>query len=83
MEEITMATRFLGTESKLQTETAAAMSAKLAADAKGKGANGMKRGDSKFSAIQNEGAKVKRDVLSPWETYVHALLFSNEAAYVN
>ena len=39
--------------------------------------------DSKFSAIQNEGQTVTRKVLTPWETYVQALLFSNEAAYVN
>jgi hypothetical protein len=34
-------------------------------------------------AIQNEGAYVMRKPLTPWETYVHALLLSNEAAYVN
>ena len=33
--------------------------------------------------IQNPGARVERRPLTPWETYVQALLFSNEAAYVN
>ncbi len=33
--------------------------------------------------IQNEGTRVERKPLTPWETYVQALLFSNEAAYVN
>ena len=33
--------------------------------------------------IQNQGARVERKPLTPWETYVQALLFSNEAAYVN
>jgi hypothetical protein len=33
--------------------------------------------------IQNEGSRVERKPLTPWETYVQALLFSNEAAYVN
>ncbi len=35
------------------------------------------------AAIQNEGTRVARTPLTPWETYVQALLFSNEAAYVN
>ena len=35
------------------------------------------------AAIQNEGSRVLRAPLTPWETYVQALLFSNEAAYVN
>jgi hypothetical protein len=34
-------------------------------------------------AIQNEGEMVERKPLTPWETYAQALLFSNEAAYVN
>jgi hypothetical protein len=35
------------------------------------------------AAVVNEGNLVKRSVLSPWETLVQALLFSNEAAYLN
>jgi hypothetical protein len=41
------------------------------------------RNDQRFSAVKNEGDRVERKPLTPWETYVHALLFSNEAAYVN
>jgi hypothetical protein len=33
--------------------------------------------------IQNAGDKVDRRPLTPWETYAQALLFTNEAAYVN
>lgn len=36
-----------------------------------------------YKAIQNEGSYVVRKPLTPWETYTQALLFSNEAAYVN
>ncbi len=35
------------------------------------------------AAIQNEGEMVQRVAFSPWETLVQALLFSNEATYVN
>ena len=83
MQEITMANKFILTEAKLQAEVAAAIGAKTASSGKGKPGNGMRNGDSKFSAIQNEGSMVTRKVLSPWETYVQVLLFSNEAAYVN
>ncbi len=34
-------------------------------------------------AIQNDGTYVMRKPLTPWETFAHALLLSNEAAYVN
>ena len=82
MNEIQMGSQFILTETKNQAQAVAEIAAK-SASAKGK-PTGMKgRGDSKFSAIQNEGLTVARKVLSPWETYVQALLFSNEAAYVN
>jgi hypothetical protein len=35
------------------------------------------------SQIVNEGSVVDRVRLSPWETLVQSLLFSNEVAYVN
>jgi hypothetical protein len=35
------------------------------------------------AAIKNDGFRVSRRPLNPWETYAQALLFSNEAAYVN
>jgi len=39
--------------------------------------------NDQFRAIRNEGDYVERKPLDFWETYVHALLLSNEAAYVN
>jgi len=42
-----------------------------------------KRDNDAKRAVQNEGNIVKRDVLTPWESYAHALLFANEAIYVN
>ncbi len=53
--------------------------AKLA-DKKAKAAQNSKLNTA---AIQNEGEMVQRVAFSPWETLVQALLFSNEAAYVN
>jgi len=35
------------------------------------------------AAIRNDGFRVARRPLNQWETYAQALLFSNEAAYVN
>ena len=35
------------------------------------------------AAIRNEGFRVSRRALNAWETYAQALIFSNEAAYVN
>jgi hypothetical protein len=42
-----------------------------------------KRDNDAKRAVQNEGDIVKREPLKPWEAYAHALLFANEAAYVN
>ena len=83
MTEVQMAMKFLQIEAKNQGEAAAQIEAKTASAGKSKNGGGKGRMDSKFSAIQNEGQTVTRKVLTPWETYVHALLFSNEAAYVN
>ncbi|RYD70333.1 MAG: DUF1553 domain-containing protein [Verrucomicrobiaceae bacterium] len=44
--------------------------------------NMMNRNDG-AKAIQNEGKLVERRPLTDWETYAHALLFSNEMTYVN
>jgi cytochrome c553 len=38
---------------------------------------------NRFAAIQNEGKTVDRKPLTGWETFVHALLMSNEAEYIN
>jgi hypothetical protein len=39
--------------------------------------------DNGTAAIQNKGSIVERKPLTAWETYAHALLLSNEAAYIN
>ena len=41
------------------------------------------RGNDTMGAIQNEGTMIERKPLDMWETYVQALLLSNESAYVN
>jgi hypothetical protein len=43
---------------------------------------GRNRNDGR-AAIKNDGFRVSRRALNQWETYTQALLFSNEAAYVN
>jgi hypothetical protein len=42
-----------------------------------------KRDNDAKRAVQNKGEIVERKPLKPWEAYAHALLFANEAAYVN
>jgi cytochrome c553 len=42
-----------------------------------------KRDNDAKRAVQNKGDIVERKPLKPWEAYAHALLFANEAAYVN
>jgi hypothetical protein len=39
--------------------------------------------DNALSAIQNTGEMIERKPLTQWETFAHALLLTNEAAYVN
>ena len=56
--------------------------AKKNAEAQKKVEASRNRNDAK-KAIQNEGEIVERKPLTPWESYAHALLFANEAAYFN
>ena len=42
-----------------------------------------KRDNDAKRAVQNSGEIVERKPLKPWEAYAHALLFANEAIYVN
>ena len=84
--EIQMAMQFLGGENKAQPQIATPGpngkgGGKFAMNRPGQGKNGGKRDGMK--AIQNEGEIVERRPLTAWETYAQALLFSNEAAYVN
>jgi hypothetical protein len=79
------AVSFLLAEKKTQTETKAESvrmteDAKKMAERKLKSAMANKNGRA---AIVNEGELVERVAFSSWETLVQALLFSNEAAYIN
>jgi hypothetical protein len=85
--EIQMAMQFVAKETKNQPQLSPAEQ-KAGGDANGKlarrqtNAGGGKRYEG-TKAIQNEGDLVDRKPLTPWETYAQALLFSNEASYVN
>jgi hypothetical protein len=76
---------FLVTESKMQAavKTEASELNKTAAKTAQKNLKTSQAMNTARSAIVNEGELVQRVAFSPWETLVQALLFSNEAAYVN
>lgn len=38
---------------------------------------------NKFAALSNDGEKIERTPLNPWELYVQGLIFTNEFVYVN
>jgi len=87
--ETQLALAFVGHENKQETPefNAAAKelsdkAAKKVADSEKRDMEMMGRNDG-VRAIRNEGKYVERKPLTPWETYVQALLLSNEAAYVN
>lgn len=84
--EIATAYDFIGKE--LREEGRVAASAKdMVEKAAKKAADRAKRmgqmNNNGLAAIQNEGEMVERKPLTAWETYAHALLLSNEMAYVN
>ena len=84
-EEYEMAIKFISDENRKHAETVAA-SKELTANAQKavetQYNNMMNRNDG-TKAIQNEGKLIERKPLTPWETYAHALLFSNEMTYIN
>ncbi|MCE9609709.1 MAG: PSD1 and planctomycete cytochrome C domain-containing protein [Chthoniobacter sp.] len=80
--EIQMALKFVGSETKTSQDGVYNIDPKLTARVAAKKAEG-KKNASGTRAIQNEGDIVERKPLTPWETFTQALLFSNEAAYVN
>jgi len=84
-EEIQLAVRFIAGEKAKQKDVLAGMktvTAMAETGAKKKALERATRSDA-LKAIQNEGEVVDREALSPWETYAQALLFSNEASYIN
>ena len=83
--EIQLAMQFVTIEAKNQpTQSPAeekAANGRIASRKSGK-SKGTGRYDS-MNAIQNQGNLVERRPLTAWETYTQALLFSNEASYIN
>lgn len=83
--EFDMAMNFLQTEAKMQSSVTAATAQATAAGMKQAEAQ-LKRDQNNNNAkkaVVNEGELVERLTLSPWETLVQALMFCNEAAYLN
>ncbi len=85
-DEIQWALEFVGKETKDQPQVVA--SAKEMVDkANKKVAEREKRAsmpnNDARSAIRNQGEFIERKPLTPWETMAHALLLSNETAYIN
>jgi Protein of unknown function (DUF1553)/Protein of unknown function (DUF1549)/Planctomycete cytochrome C len=80
--EIQLALQFVGNEAKNQPQVApiAASKSAMRLTARKGGAKGY--GEA-AKPIQNQGEIVERKPLTPWETYAQALLFSNEASYIN
>ncbi|MEK0446372.1 MAG: hypothetical protein RLZZ399_1693 [Verrucomicrobiota bacterium] len=84
-EEIAMAKDFLDQEARAQEKVKAA-TAEIAAAAMKRAeaaAKSAQNDGGARKAIANEGELVRRSALSPWETLVQALMFCNEAAYLN
>jgi hypothetical protein len=42
-----------------------------------------KRDNDAMRPVQNSGEIIERKPLTAWESYAHALLFTNESAYIN
>jgi len=85
-EETDRALRFINAESEQEAAvqaSAKAMTAKAEKKAEANAKRLEKEHERGSAAIQNPGRFVERKPLTPWETYTHALLLSNEASYVN
>jgi hypothetical protein len=74
--------RELGEEQNIMA-SAKAISEKAAKKAEERAKQMENMRDNGTGTIENKGQMVERKPLTPWETYAHALLLSNEAAYVN
>jgi len=83
--EFDMAAQFLQQEAKMQSEVAAS-TAQASAEGQKRAEAELKReqnNNNAKKAVMNYGELVHRGSLSPWETLVQALMFCNEAAYLN
>jgi hypothetical protein len=84
--ELETAYAFIGYEGREEARVVAAakeMTEKAEKKAEERAKRAGQMADNAFSAIQNEGTTIERKPLTAWETFAHALLLSNEAAYVN
>ena len=84
--EVELALKFLGEEKRQEpqmVEANKALAERSTKLAKERYEQNVNRGNDTMGSIQNEGKIVERKPLDAWETYVQALLLSNEAAYVN
>jgi hypothetical protein len=85
-QEIGIAYAFLGQELRLETKVLAEgkdMTEKAEKKAEERAKRMGQMNATNFSAIQNDGKMIERKPLTGWETYAHALLLSNEMAYIN
>jgi hypothetical protein len=85
IDEITAAAKFISTEAFKQADIQKEMKdyAQKSTDKAKKRSQDLAEKSDAMKAVQNEGEVVERHPLSPWETFVQTLLFTNEAAYVN
>lgn len=84
--ELELAKQFVAVETANQPTVSPAEQKNLTARIEAKRAKGKKKGNGRYDStesIKNEGELVERKPLTPLETYAQALLFSNEASYVN
>ncbi len=84
--EMDIALAFLGEEKRQEPQMVdanKALSERSTKFAKERYERNKNRGNDTMGAIQNEGTMIERKPLDMWETYVQALLLSNESAYVN
>jgi len=85
-DEIKIAYTFLQEELRLEVKVAAEakdMTEKAEKKAEERAKRAGTMNDNGMTAIQNKGEIIERKPLTGWETYAHALLLSNEAAYIN
>jgi mono/diheme cytochrome c family protein len=83
--ELQLAKQFVEVETANQPTVSPAEQKNLTARIEAKRAK-VKKGNGRYDStepIKNEGELVERKPLTPLETYAQALLFSNEASYVN
>jgi hypothetical protein len=85
IDEISDAVKFISAEMRKQQEVNTVMKEYAAASQKKaeQRTKTLAESSSAMKEIQNEGIVIPRGPLNPWETFAQALLFSNEASYVN